>query len=348
MNRIFIPALLALALTALGQERFDETIDVNAVLLDVIVTDGKGNQILGLGKDDFIVTENGVQQEIDSVDYVSNRILLDSREKDAPFKVERTTRERYFVFFFDRPGEPGLLIAEMMSARDAVRNFIQNEMKENDRVAIVGHDVRLKIYSDFSNDPETLEKALAKAAGFGPGITEAPAGDGPSILRAVDDSEMMRRTGTVYEALTTLGDALSSIKARKNLVIFSVGMADHAEDVRDGMLMGRSPDVDPMLEALNAANVTVYPVQLQREVITEPAFHQRLNELAESTGGRYHQLNVNFRNAIEEIENTNSGYYLVTYRSRHPRGEQGFQKVAVDVRNPEMRVVARSGYQYGS
>ena len=46
-----ILALLALALPTLraGQpSRFEEQIDVNAVLLDVIVTDPKGNQILGL------------------------------------------------------------------------------------------------------------------------------------------------------------------------------------------------------------------------------------------------------------------------------------------------------------
>ena len=97
-------ALLALAFPGLAQQQpFEEQIDVNAVLLDIIVTDDKGNQILGLSKDDFIVKENGIPQEVDSVDYFTNRRLLDSREESAPFKVERVREDRYFIFFFDKP-----------------------------------------------------------------------------------------------------------------------------------------------------------------------------------------------------------------------------------------------------
>ena len=34
-----------------------------------VVTDNRGNQILGLTKDDFVVKENGVEQTIESLDY---------------------------------------------------------------------------------------------------------------------------------------------------------------------------------------------------------------------------------------------------------------------------------------
>jgi len=108
-----ILALLALALPSFAQEpvlaqapQFGEEVDVNAVLLDVIVTDRKGNHILGLNANDFIVKENGVEQTVDSVDYFTNRRLLDQREEQAPFKVERVREERYFIFFFDKPTEP--------------------------------------------------------------------------------------------------------------------------------------------------------------------------------------------------------------------------------------------------
>jgi VWFA-related protein len=158
----------------------------------------------------------------------------------------------------------------------------------------------------------------------------------------------MNDTRTVYEALETVAEAVQPIRARKNLVLFSAGIADIHETIRGGMLVGRSPEVDDMLEALNGANVAVYAVQIQRQVPSDPVFHQRLTEISASTGGRYFQFNTSFETVLNEIENTNSGYYLVTYRSPHPRGEQGFQRVQVKVRNPEFRVVARSGYEYGS
>lgn len=352
MKRIAtIIALLALALPGFAQQ-FEEKIDVNAVLLDVIVTDTKGNQILGLTKDDFVVTENGVAQEVDSVDYFTNRRLLDSREEKAPFQVERVREDRYFLFFFDKPDEPGVLFDQLMQARRAVRDFINEDMKETDYVALVGHDVRLKVWSDFTNDKAQLVRALDESARFGKGVVDAPAGSGPSILRTIDKSSMNKRTGRVYQALELLGEALRPIRARKNLVLFSPGIIDLGESVRNGVIVDRSRYLDPALQALNAANVSVYSVQLQKqfdpEVSTTPLFHQRLAEFASATGGEYFQLATSFSPVVKKVEKTNAGYYLVTYRSRKPQGEKGYQKVDVSVKNPEFRVVARSGYEFGS
>ena len=343
-------ALVALAMPALAQQQpFNEQIDVTAVLLDVIVTDRDGNQILGLTEDDFIVEENGVRQPIDSIDYFTNRTLLESREEQAPFKVEATREDRYFVFFFDKPEEP-FLFGELSLARQAVQNFVRNDMKPKDRVAIAGHDVRLKVYTDFTDDRKRIERALDDALKFGRGVTEPEAGTGVSILRSLDKDRMINETGTVYAALDALADGVRGINARKNLVLFSPGIRDRNEAISHGMIISRSRDLDPALESLNAANVSVYGVQLQLDAAAaaETIFHQRLGEISESTGGKYFRMNTNFNNALESIEQTNSGYYLVTYRSRHPKGSRGFQDVKVSVRNPEFRVVARSGYQYGS
>jgi VWFA-related protein len=352
MKRIALLAavLASLALPGLAQQErpFAEQIDVNAVLLDVIVTDAKGNQILGLGKDDFVVTENGVRQDVDSLDYFTNRQLLDQREENAPFKVERVREERYFIFFFDRPTDPSTLFDQLARARDAVRTFIRDEMKDTDLVAVAGHDVRLKIYSDFTSDKAALEKAVGEASRFGPGIVTKPAaGNAPSILAHLNVEDMMNTTGTVYEALDMLADSTRPIRARKNLVLFSPGIVDQHEDVRNGMIVSRSPDLDPMLQSLNAANVSVFGVQLIRNVDTSPLFHQRLMELADSTGGRYYQFSTNFTPTLDRIESLNSGYYLLTWRSKHAAGETGFQKVEVKLKNPELRVVTRAGYGYG-
>jgi len=339
-------AVLALAVSAIAQEKpFEEKIDVNVVLLDVIVTDARGNQILGLSKDDFIVKEDGAQQPVDSIDYFTNRRLLDTREENAPFKVEKIRNERYFIFFFDKPNDAGVLFDELTVAREAVRNFIRTDMLEGDRVAIAGHDVRLKIYSDFTSDKKKLEKALNDSARFGPGLDRPTADDG--ILQHLSRGEMMGRTGRVYEALRVLADATRSIRARKNLVLFSPGIVEESETVRNGVITNRSRFLDPMLEAFNGANVSVYSVQLQRDVDTTPVFHQRLEEMASATGGQYFRFNTSFTGPLSRIENVNNGYYLLTYRTKHGRGERGYQRVRVSVKNPEFKDIARAGYQFG-
>lgn len=350
MRRIAAFGIVLLAMLPAAAQTFQEKIDVNEVLLDVIVTDNKGNQILGLTKDDFIVKENGVAQEVESVDYLTNRVNVETREENAPFKVEKTNENRYFIFFFDKPDEPGLVFDSLNQARQAVRDFLK-DMKPTDYVAIAGHDKRLKIYSDFTTDRKALERALEQSAAFGNGLLPDRAGSGPSILANVGKSQMVNKTGTVYEALDVLADSVRPIRARKNLVLFSPGIADINEVIRNGMIIDRSQYLDPMLQSLNAANVSVYAVQLQTLLGPSgdvPALHQRLSEMADSTGGKYFQFNTNFKPVVKNVEKANAGYYLVSYRSKKAAGEKGFQKVDVQVKNPEFRVNARSGYEYGS
>lgn len=338
---------LVLPLSAQQQPPFQERIDVNVVLLDVIVTDAKGNHILGLTNDDFVVKENGVEQQIESVDYFTNRKLLDQREENAPFKVEQVHEERYFIFFFDKPTDPGVLSDQLNRARHAARNFVRNEMKEGDLVAVAGHDVRLKVYSDFTADKKQLERALDEAVRFGRGITAVPQNASESsILRHVGMGTMMNRTGTVYQALDVLAQGLKPIRGRKNVILFSPGIVDRHEEVRAGLVVSRSRYLDPAIESLNASNVSVYPVQLQRNAPIGTLFHQRLSEFASETGGQYFQLNVSFEPALDKIDDATSGYYLLTYRVKKPGGAAGFQEVSVSVRNqPQMRVTSRKGYQ---
>jgi len=336
-------ALLALPLFAQEKPKFGENVEVNVVLIDAVVTDGSGHQILGLDKNDFIVKENGAEQPIDSVDYFTNRKLLNAPEQSAPFKVERVHEERYFVFFFDKP-QDAQLYDEVSLARKAAKDFVVNNMREGDRVAVVGHDVRLKVYSDFTSDKNQLVRALDDAGRFSLGITT---GDGP-ILKAIDPKKLMYRSGTVYEALDVLGDALRSIKARKNLVLFSAGILEQGQDVTPGgVVLSESRYFKPMIESLNAANVTVYAINLQRNAPEVPAYHQTLDRLAAQTNGEYFRRPVNFDPVVKKIEQETNGYYLITYRSPHPKGTSGYQHVDVSVKSAGLHVRAREGYSYG-
>ena len=330
-------AFIALPLFAQQQPQFGEKVDVNLVLIDAIVTDSKGNQILGLDKDDFVVKENGAPQAVDSVDYFTNRKFLSAQEQNAPFKVEQVKEGRYFIFFFDKPVGTQLF-SDVLLARNAVRDFIDNQMQEGDQVALVGHDFRLKVYSDFTTDKAQLKKSLDEVAKFGPGAKGGIAGSSAGI----------DNTGTVYEALQYVGDSLTKIKARKNLVLFSAGILEPGEEVRNGVVISQSQYYQPMADALNRANIAVYPVNLLHEqaVNAVPAYHQTLERIASETNGEYFRYPVSFSTPLKRIDRQNSGYYLISYYTKHPRGS-GFQKVDVALKNPDFRVKARAGYPYG-
>jgi VWFA-related protein len=353
MKRIFPILLALLASAAMAQQQppqpgFGEKIDVNVVLLDAIVTDSGGHQILGLGPDDFTVTENGVAQTIQSVDYFTNRKNVSTPESKAGFKAERMREERYFILFFDKPQE-AVLLNRLVHARGAAVDFVNNQIKPNDLVAVAGHDVRLKVYSDFTSDKKQLVRALDEAISFGRGVLDAPsARSAPSIMANVNRTRMMNHTGSTYEALATLADALRPIKARKDLVLFSAGILTPDQTLQKGIAVNKSRFYDRTIYALNTADVSVYPANIVDIPNISPAFHQALEGLAIDTNGQYYRFNPTFTGALRRVEQETNGYYLITYTTQKPKGEAGFQKVQVSVRNPEFKVRAREGYSYGS
>ncbi len=342
----------AAATAAIAQQQqpppFGEKLEVNLVLLDAVVTDSHGNQILGLDKDDFIIKENGVPQNIDSVEYFTNRRLLNEPENKASFKVERVHDQRYFVFFFDKPGNGAAFFDRLSLARRAVKDFVKKEMKPTDAAAVVAHDFRLKIYSDFTSDKAQLERAVDATAMFGRGMAgtaSAPA-SGPSILRNINSGHLIDSTGTVYEALQLLADALRPIRARKEIALFSVGIHELGEEIRGGMIVNQSRYYEPMIRALNRADVTVYPMSLLEDPNQPPWVHQNLERIASDTNGEYFRYNTSFVPALRRIEHLSNGYYLISYYTK-PKGGTGFQKVEVATKNTEFRIRARQGYAYG-
>ncbi|HEV7570107.1 MAG TPA: VWA domain-containing protein [Thermoanaerobaculia bacterium] len=355
MSKHFFALLILAAAPLLAQQPqqqnsqpFGEKVDVNLVQLDAVVTDSRGNQMLGLGKDDFIVRENGQPQTVDNVDYFTHRRLITEPETAAKFKVERIHDDRYLIFFFDKVTSEAGSQGEMIRARADAMRFIDDHLRAEDKVAVVGHDVRLKVYTDFTSDKAQIRRAMNEATKYGLGIrTKDAASSGPSLMRNMDLNRMMNQTGYVYEALDLLGDALRPIPARKDVILFSNGIVGPDEDVRGGVVMNRSRYYDPMIESLNSADVTLYPISLQDGIDVPEFVHQNLSSMASDTNGQYFRLHTSYTAPLQQIEKKTAGYYLISYYTKKRPGEHGFQKVNVALRNPEFKVSARSGYLYG-
>jgi VWFA-related protein len=344
----FLILLILLASPLFAQTEFQEQLQVDLVLVDATVTDSRGNQILGLQKDDFIVEENGKPQELLSVDYFTNRTLLTSREDRAAFPVERVRQERYFVLFFHEPGDPSAIQGfggELRLATQAARKWIDEHLQPQDKVAIAGFDIRLKVYADFTDDRRILRSALRDVVSFSRGLTAVPGyADEPSIMRAMDVRKMINETGRIYDGLELLAEALRPIPARKIMPLFSYGIGD----IRRGsstLLENEESWYQPMIQALNSANVTVDSIFLLRNV-SFFAPEQTLSRISSETGGDYYRNFTSFATPLDRIEKAASGYYLLTYRIRKPEGAHGYQKIDVRLRNPEFRVKAREGYAY--
>ncbi len=270
--------------------KFKQKVNVDLVLLDATVTDSAGRQILGLNKDDFIVTEDGKPQNIDSVEYFTNRRLLTGRESEAAFSVEHVREERYFILFFHRPDYLSVpaLHQELLRAKQAAERFVDKEILPEDKVAVVGHDFRLKIYSDFTSDHKQLHRALDEAITFSNGLVPGEtSSDGNSIFAHLDRKTLVDDTGRIYAGLQELAKAVTPIQGRKTLVLFSPGMG---EPIREGSPFLKNEDVwfKPMVHALNEANISVYSLRMQPATAGYAVTDELLFRIATETGGEFY------------------------------------------------------------
>jgi len=121
----------------------DETIKIetNLVVSDVLVVNEKGNAVIGLRKDDFIVTDNGVAQELD--------LFSNGTGKPIP---------RSIVLIMDYSGSQAPFISQSVAAA----KLLVDKMGLEDRMAIISDDVKLLI--DFTGDRAALKKRLDSIA----------------------------------------------------------------------------------------------------------------------------------------------------------------------------------------
>lgn len=312
-----------------------ETIEVRRVLIDATVTDSAGNPIIGLGPDDFIVTEQGKQVPVESADYFTSRKLVRSDIGAQPV-VDEVREERYFVLFFHHyPGMEGGLAQTMRIRRDALR-WIEEDMLPGDRVAIVGHDIRMRVFADFTSDEKVLRDAMNKVGTMSEGVQARPAyAEGPSLFDTLNAREIRNDTGRIFDSLTLVADAVEPIRARKVMVLYSPGFSE-------GSLAADNPFMTPVLTSLNRANVQVWAAQIPGLALMP--YQENLSRLALETGGEVLRTPVNYATPLTRADRANAGYYLLSYRSPAPPAEGEFRKVDVKLRNPEFKLTARSGY----
>ncbi|HEX6200469.1 MAG TPA: VWA domain-containing protein [Thermoanaerobaculia bacterium] len=345
---------------AAGQEEpprpeFEERVEVTEVLLDVLVTDRRGNVVLGLGAEDFVVEEDGEAVELTDVTFYSNRRFLESAERAAELGIEPAAvpTNRYFILFFhDQRDLLPRITAQLLDAGRRAKLWVRSELLPNDYVAVVGYDYALQIFQDFTTDEEAVAKAIDQAVrGEDPKHwpSRMEETEGPSLLANLPSAEAIRSSSQrFYGAMEILAQAAGGVPGRKNVVLFSLGFGRVGNF---GMYTPDSRYYQPMVRELNDNNVAVYSIDLisidPGDSLLDNVYANSLSNLSSDTGGRYYFNFVNFSTPLEQVAEDNGGYYLLAYRSPHPAGESGYQDVTVRTVNASFRVRAREGYQWG-
>jgi VWFA-related protein len=216
--------------------------ETNLVLVDVIVTDKKGNYIRDLEAKDFHVFEDDQEQTISSFSRIT-----DSGVPGSP------AQPRYLILFFDNST---MRLEEQTRARQAAAQFVAQSASKDHMMAVVDFGGTLRVAQNFTADGEALKRAaggikFSAVQPNEPGQNTQIASMGPPSLVQVR-SDMAARS--VLLAIRNLAKTLRAVPGRKTLILFSAGFALNPE---------RESELNATIDAANKANVAIYPVDVR-------------------------------------------------------------------------------------
>jgi VWFA-related protein len=252
------------------------------VMVDVVVTDKKGQPVTGLKSDDFTVEENGKKQKISfAVPPGSARavaptpapagILSNHPENVAPVGIPT-------VLLLDAVNSP---FKEQAYARSQMLKYAAEQVQSGHSVAVLALTDRLHVLQQFTSDPQVLLTAIKKfrpeeqilQPGAGPAPSAVPPDmSGPGtlgiqLLLAQHEVagfvglqvgyNIERRTLITIEAMHSLARMLGGLPGRKNVVWltanFPFDLIPEDRAVSDAELEADLPNVRQKSLQVNAA-----------------------------------------------------------------------------------------------
>jgi VWFA-related protein len=218
------------------------------VLVDVVVTNSKGEPVPDLQAEDFLVTENGVPQPVRSFSFqqqaARERSAPDAAgQKTAPDIVTNVPRYKkgdiWNVIVLDALNSPML---DQSNTRQQLLHVLEKLPDQPVAVYVLG--TQLRLIQDFSSDPQVLRQAIAGLKNKASALLDNPKGGHEaeryegvwfgslpvqaqsSILRWEGESTASRtrsRLQLTLDALNAIAFNLKSLPGRKNLIWVSEG-----------------------------------------------------------------------------------------------------------------------------
>jgi VWFA-related protein len=280
-----------LFLVTMGLLAQDATFKVesNLVIVNVSVRDRNGAPITNLKKEDFVITEDGVQQSLAvfEVEKLENELLTPvSFTQNAPKTlVERVpevaagasvtkptaptpTRhpdKRLMALFFDFSSMPQL---DQVRSRDSAIKFLSSQMTTSDLVSIMTFGNRLEVVQDFTDDRDLLLDTIRKMnlgeatelAGLA--ATSADEGDDSGGFTADDTEFNIFNTDRKLSAIEDAAKKLAVYPEKKALIYFSSGVNKTGVE--------NQSQLKSTANAAVRANVSIYSVDARGLVATPP------------------------------------------------------------------------------
>ncbi len=302
-----------------GGQTYSLRVDVPIVSLDVNVVLDKTHQFVpGLKPANFLVLEDGVEQQVDSVRMTQTPIT-------AVMLLEFASTNYNYIY-------------DMFNSSVSFYHSLQPK----DYVAVITFDMRTHILTDFTNNKDQIAASLQSM--MIPTFSEVNTFD--ALYETLDRTS--RIEGRKYIILIgsgrdtfskiTLDKILAKVKATPNVTIFTIGTGALANEMRSGIGMGASIAEMNQLQAQNQLKTFA---QMTGGMYFYPIFQGELPDI-------FATINNSIRNqyvlTYKPINNKNDGTYrhvkvLLVDNEGKPLKMQDEKQKPV-----KYSVIARDGY----
>jgi VWFA-related protein len=303
-------------------EVYEESIEVALQSVVVRVRDGRGHAVQGLEAADFRLRLGGRDIPIEAAEWVGETPPSGpaGAAPDAELEAPPAPPGRLLLFFVQTSFEPSRLTGQMRM-RDYARRFL-DDLRPEDRAAVVSFDSHLKLRADFTDDRERLREALEASMrpGSEPLLRRGPA---PSLARSLD-REAARRAANPERGLEVAARALVPIAGDKVVIFLGWGLGRYGAN---GVTM--RPEYEDARRALEAARATVFAID-----VTDADYHSLevgLQQVAADTGGTYAKTNLFPQMAMDRLADAIAGYYVLYFR--RPDAAAAPQRLRIDLRD---------------
>ncbi len=304
--------------------QIDDPIKVDSAIVrvNIGVVDQRGRPITSLDKDNFVLFEDGVKQEISRFEYTS-----------APFSV--------------------VMLLDMSGSTRSFRQNIQlsaarflDALASDDRVAVVEFYGKVNLLNDFTTNRNAATHSISVANG---------SGDTDLYKALLFSLEKLSKESSRRKAIVVLTDGVDSDMRDIDRKLLS-GMSE--AQIPSAIKPETSDILNRILNRSDVQGVTIYPLALptgdparladptSAQIALFKAARARLKLVADRTGGTL--------NTIERLDQMATLYasvaadlrtlYTVEYQPINDKRDGKWRAIRVEISNPELILRSRQGY----
>jgi VWFA-related protein len=366
-----------------SQQAVPVRVTTRLVQVSVIVTDGRGNPVLSLRREDFVLLDEREPQEI---------AVFAMERSESTSAMEEPLPPNTFSNHLDRkgtlPGSVTVILLDGLNTRfeDQVYSKAQvikflRQLRPNDRVALYTLGRDLRILHDFTNDAAPLLRKLEKYHGRTSAELDAsepePPDTGNEELDAflaesnqvISDFYTVNRVRRTLEAIEAIANHLQAVPGRKNLVWVSssfplrLGADDLSLPAPNRDTRSFTVEIERTVRSLNNASIAIYPVDArglvgfwagrgpaasrQAQPVTLGQIRGPIDTmvtLADRTGGRAFYNTNDISGSVRRAIEDSRITYVLGYYPAHGKWDGKFRRLKIQLKRPGLRARYRQGY----